>query len=447
MATPVPYATPAAPKYTPYPAPTPWINQPSAPSYAASQAIQASGSPQGFVQNPYYSQGGSNPQYASPADVAQVQQQSSQPYTPQINTGWNSAANTGTVNGVTYNDENQYYNAIGGRPQNSGGGSGLPQGEAAATAAGYDWNSPQFADQRARVAAEIAQIRAQQEAALRQQEQANIEQATHEYDYLRQQLEGRKGDLQASYDTGNRDLDAQMQQTQGTYIQNRSDLEQNYNQNKGDAYQNYQTTQRKNRELARSLGSGTSSAYLDMQGAANNAYTTADARMGTDFSSRMAKLDTDWSAANQYAQNQKSTLAQQLQSGMRAIVLDQNATDFRKADAINQLRAQARTQMAQIDASLNQFQQQLAMQKQQLDSYAQMYNKTSSGANYASMIGIPAYTSSTGQDLSSPVQAQRMTGGLGASADDTKKSEYGLGNQIWDNFAWAGNAVKKNLGL
>lgn len=56
-------------QYTPYPAPTPWINQPSAPSYNASNQIKSSGSPQGFVVNRYASQGGSNPQYASPADV------------------------------------------------------------------------------------------------------------------------------------------------------------------------------------------------------------------------------------------------------------------------------------------------------------------------------------------------------------------------------------------
>jgi len=55
--------------YTPYPVPTPWINQSSAPSYNASNQIKSSGSPQGFVVNPYASQGGSNPQYASPADV------------------------------------------------------------------------------------------------------------------------------------------------------------------------------------------------------------------------------------------------------------------------------------------------------------------------------------------------------------------------------------------
>lgn len=55
----------ATPSYTPYPAPTPWINQPSAYNYSASNQIKASGSPQGFVVNPY-----SGPKYASPSDVA-----------------------------------------------------------------------------------------------------------------------------------------------------------------------------------------------------------------------------------------------------------------------------------------------------------------------------------------------------------------------------------------
>lgn len=72
------------PSYTPYPAPTPWINNKSANNYSQSQAIQSSGSPQGFVVNPYYSQGGSNPRYASPADVLGVATKSQQPYTPVI---------------------------------------------------------------------------------------------------------------------------------------------------------------------------------------------------------------------------------------------------------------------------------------------------------------------------------------------------------------------------
>lgn len=75
------------PTYTPYPAPTPWINQPSAPSYADSNAIKASGSPQGFVVNPY-----SGPQFASPADVSIAGV--SKPYVPQIQAPQPSAATT-----------------------------------------------------------------------------------------------------------------------------------------------------------------------------------------------------------------------------------------------------------------------------------------------------------------------------------------------------------------
>jgi len=84
-------ATTPEPTYSPYPAPTPYINQPNVPGYSTSQAIQQQNAkpygpyiPQGFTANPYYSQGGSNPQYASPADIKAVQQQSSQPYQSQI---------------------------------------------------------------------------------------------------------------------------------------------------------------------------------------------------------------------------------------------------------------------------------------------------------------------------------------------------------------------------
>lgn len=84
-------ATTPEPTYSPYPVPTPFINQSNVPGYSTSQAIQQQNAkpygpyiPQGFTANPYYSQGGSNPQYASPADIGAVQQQSSQPYTSQI---------------------------------------------------------------------------------------------------------------------------------------------------------------------------------------------------------------------------------------------------------------------------------------------------------------------------------------------------------------------------
>lgn len=65
--------------YTPYPVPTPWINKPSAYGYPQSQAIKSSGSPQGFVVNPY-----AGPKYASPADVNAVTNKASQPFQSQI---------------------------------------------------------------------------------------------------------------------------------------------------------------------------------------------------------------------------------------------------------------------------------------------------------------------------------------------------------------------------
>lgn len=69
----------ATPYYTPYPVPTPWINKPSAYGYSDSKKVQSSGSPQGFVVNPY-----NGPKYASPADVNAVKNQISQPYKEQI---------------------------------------------------------------------------------------------------------------------------------------------------------------------------------------------------------------------------------------------------------------------------------------------------------------------------------------------------------------------------
>lgn len=127
------------PAYTPYPAPTPWINQPTAPGYSQSQSVQQSGSPQGFVVNPYT--GGSNPTFASPADVAAV---APKPYVSQINTMqpksqvlaatdqnknnnsgsqsnyWSDQQNKGYLNGTWYNDKNQWLNA--------GGSMGAPSG-------------------------------------------------------------------------------------------------------------------------------------------------------------------------------------------------------------------------------------------------------------------------------------------------------------------------------
>ena len=92
------------PSYTPYPAPTPWINNKSANNYSQSQAIQSSGSPQGFVVNPY-----SGPQYASPADVYAAG--NPQPYTPQMVMS-QPKAQSGQTLGASV------------APSNSGGGGG-----------------------------------------------------------------------------------------------------------------------------------------------------------------------------------------------------------------------------------------------------------------------------------------------------------------------------------
>lgn len=131
------------PSYTPYPVPTPWINNKSANNYSQSQAIQSSGSPQGFVSNPY-----SGPQYASPADVYAAG--NPQPYTPQMvmsqpkaqsgqtlgasvapsNSGggggsnqsnyWSDSENKGNLNGQVFLDKNEWLKAggqIGGHSQ------------------------------------------------------------------------------------------------------------------------------------------------------------------------------------------------------------------------------------------------------------------------------------------------------------------------------------------
>ena len=107
------------PTYTPYPVPTPWINVPGASQQKQSDAIKASGSPQGFVVNPY--SGGSNPKFASPADVAIASQ--SKPYVPQIQTPQQSQTSNNNNNG-------------------SSGGSGNKNiTEQEALRLGYDWNN------------------------------------------------------------------------------------------------------------------------------------------------------------------------------------------------------------------------------------------------------------------------------------------------------------------
>jgi len=116
--------------YTPYPAPTPWINQPYASNYSQSQAIQSSGSPQGFVVN----SSPVGPAYVSPASASQPLSQSypsvisSQPMASNPSSSspspspapsqsspsggqsnyWSDSENKGFLNGQWYNDKNQW---------------------------------------------------------------------------------------------------------------------------------------------------------------------------------------------------------------------------------------------------------------------------------------------------------------------------------------------------
>jgi hypothetical protein len=237
---------------------------------------------------------------------------------------------------------------------------------------GYRWDGTQWTQEGGGGGGDQA-------AAIKAQEDANILAAQHEYDYLNAQLEGRKTDINNAYNTGIGDINNQIAQTKSVYDFGRGDLQTGYDRANATNYQNYLTTQRNNRELARSLGSGTSSAYLDMQGKTNNTFSTNEAQMQADLTNRLNKLDSDWAAANQFATAKKAELANNLESAMKSIVLDQNATDFRKADAINQLRSQAQSQLATLQTQLNQFQQNLQMQREYYASIANQMKTNSTG--------------------------------------------------------------------
>lgn len=184
------------PTYTPYPAPTPWINKPSAPSYADSNAIKASGSPQGFVVNPY-----SGPQFASPADVSIAGV--SKPYVPQIQAPQPSAATTSQT-------------------QSSGGN--ITEQEAVAK--GLDWNNLPSGYSRnipAQQGPSPEEIARQQAEALAQQTRneinAGFDAYTSQLDQMLGNIGGQKAGqeqiVQNNYNQGVSDINAQKASSMG----------------------------------------------------------------------------------------------------------------------------------------------------------------------------------------------------------------------------------------
>lgn len=316
----------------------------------------------------------------------------------QLSGNYNQAASAGQVYGPV-NPASGYRQSSGGSvlgtstyqapasaPAPSGGGAkyvpppGQPGGgDAGARAAGYpDYSAYQLAlSQAAGAAGQVSQ--------------AQIQQATDMYNNLKAQIDAQKGGIQSAYNTGVSNLDTAYGQQQSAAGTQKQELQTNTDNATNTAYQNYLALQAQNRAIARSSG-GMSSAYLENQNQAGRQYSNTTTGINTDLASRVNDINQNLTAASNYYQAQKAQLGSQLNQSMQQIALNENATDFQKADAIQQIQADYANKIAAINSSITQFQQQFALAQQQVAMYAQLYGKSASGYNpyqYGLAGGVP----------------------------------------------------------
>ncbi|HNQ31734.1 MAG TPA: hypothetical protein PKJ68_04595 [Candidatus Woesebacteria bacterium] len=332
------------PAYTPYPVPTPWINQPSAYNYNASNQIKSSGSPQGFVVNPY-----SGPQYASPSDVLGAS--SSKPYVQQIPSPTPAPQQQSQSSG-------------------GGGGGSAPSGprqitEQDALNMGLDWNNLPGGYSRA----------TPDRGAMENQMRNEISGAYDAYFRQLDDMVGGLGNQQSNYN----------QQIENSYGQNLSDLTGQKNMSMGELGSQRQKNQEQQVKSLRDISDNirnlfrTGNVMLGTRGAgdssAANQYAYAVTKVGSkergnvmdqtrsienDISGREAKLNEVYmmekSRLGTERQNQILNIANQFEQARQNLMQAKAQGQLEKGVSLNNLSRellnQATQRMMQIDADV-----------------------------------------------------------------------------------------------
>lgn len=357
--------------YSPYPVPTPWVNQPGASGYQASQAMQQQNRtygpqiPQGFVANPY-----SGPTYASPADVNAVTQQSQVPFTPRLSTPTqqNASQSGGSILGANTSNTVTRSEALnrGWDVNNLPGGYSLDDSEARAAA------SAREAQVRGTINDGFGSILGrldQMAGLLPQQEQQDI--STLESQYNTQRA-ARQSDYQSSVDK------------LGTY---RKDVETRKKATMDELANNMRNMLKAGNTMLGAYGAGDSSAVgmynyalakqADqragaVQKQANDQYSELDRKaldVKSAFDQSIGDLDT-WKATS-IDQIRQSTRARLDQINQAKIGADQS-----RLQALSSLETgllnQAVQSLAQIDSEHRNYARQI--QQWQMDRIAQLQN-------------------------------------------------------------------------
>lgn len=238
---------------------------------------------------------------------------------------------------------------------------------------------------------------------------ANIAAATNMYNNLKSQLELQRPVIQQAYDTGLGDVNNQLQLGQQQGQANSDQLTSSYNQGMGQLGQQYQQSQGQNRELARAVG-GNGSDYAQLQNRTNNSYQNNQFSAYNDYSSRLSQINQGLQSLQNWGATQKDQLASQYNQSIGQLVLNENMTDFSKADAIQKIQSDYQNQLGNINSVVAQFGNQLALAKAQVDTTAMMfgravqgYDPLSSMANmFYGQVGTPAPTVDTSGGISYP---------------------------------------------
>jgi len=260
----------------------------------------------------------------------------------------------------------------------------------------------------------MSQYMSSQQNSAAQQAAANITAATNQYNTLRAQLENQRPVLDNAYQTGLSDINNQLQLGQQQGQANSSQLTSSYNAGMGQLGQQYQSDQAQNRELARSMG-GNGSDYAQLQNKTSNTYQNNQFASNNDYQSRLTQINQGLQSLQQWGTSQTHDLATQYQQGINQLVLNEDMTDFSKAQAIQQIQSDYSKQLANINSVVAQFGNQLSLAKAQVDTTALMFGKQVQGydplSNMANMFYGSLGTQAPTIDASGGINYNNNTAG------------------------------------
>lgn len=201
---------------------------------------------------------------------------------------------------------------------------------------------------------------------------SQIQELNNNYDWLANQLGISRNTAQTAYNTGTKDIAtnaAAAQALYGSAAQKQSDM---YSQSQAAALKNFQDSQLMNRNIARAQGALDSSYYGDLQSRNDLGYSANLGNLAQTNQTNMADIDIRRAQAAQQAQSLQAKAYTDLQAQLSEIANNENLGAKQRIAQTNTAMADLQKRIADINQSVSQFQANLGLGREQIQSQLDM---------------------------------------------------------------------------